>query len=61
MTKKRDQISKERKIQVLSKNGGGFKKKAEPETNRYETKGLHKRNQAKEDSFTTRSVKQPHS
>ena len=46
---------------MLSKNGGGFKKKTEPETNRYETKGLHKRNPIREDSFTTRSVKQQHS
>lgn len=60
ITKKRDELSKEKKIEVLSKHGG-FKKKLEPETNRYETKGLHKRNPIRDDSFTNRSIKQPYS
>lgn len=43
--KKRDENSRDKKIDLVSKNssGYGFKKKNQPQTNRYELKGLAKR------------------
>lgn len=59
MKKKRDENSRDKKIDIVSKNssGYGFKKKNEPETNRYELRGIQKREQSKEDSYTNRSKK----
>lgn len=44
---------------MVSKNNSsyGFKKKAEPETNRYELKGINKRAGSREESYTNRSQK----